>query len=177
MKGRLIAFAAVLCVALLAVSGAIAGKPDKPPKPEKPGETAKEWIAFSGDLVGGEEVEGCCPNAGPAPEYTLMLPHGLGDQGDPTYCPPGTYDGHIFMNYWGAGRDRAYLVRFRGTNEHFDYISIEIIGGTIENDRKNKVLTVTFTDDNCWVLEDGCPRAPCGELIAVVNFVLVRQEL
>jgi hypothetical protein len=177
MNSRCGAFAAVSCVALLVVSGAIAGKPDKPPKPEKPDETAKEWIAFSGDLVGGQEVEGCCPNAGPAPGYTLTLPYGLGVKGDPTYCPPGRYDGHIFMNFWGAGRDQQYLVRFRGVNEAMDSISIEITGGVIEKDRKNKVLTVTFENDNCWELLDDCPRAPCGDLIAVVNFTLVRQEL
>ena len=177
MKGRFVTFAAVLCIAFLIVSGADAVKPEKTPKPEEPDNTSTEWIAFSGDLVGGEVVEGCCPNAGPAPAYTLTLPNGLGEEGDPNYCPPGTYDGHIFMNNWGAGRDRAYLVRFRGINESLDYISIEIIGGVIENDRKNKVLTVTFEDENCWVLLDDCPRAPCGDLIAVVNFTLVRQEL
>jgi hypothetical protein len=177
MKGRLVAFVGVFCIAILVVSGANADKPDrgKPPGPTK---LEKELIVFKdGDLEGAQVVEGCCLNRGPAPEYEMTLPHGLGEPGDTTYCPSGTYTGHLFMNYWGAGRAQEFLVRFRGTNENLDYISIEIIGGEIDRNKKTKVLTVTFTNDDCWVLEDECPRAPCGEHIAYVNFTLVRTPL
>ena len=32
-----------------------------------------ELITFSGDLTGAQEVIGCCPNAGPFPDYTMTL--------------------------------------------------------------------------------------------------------
>ncbi len=70
MKGRLVAFAGIFCIASLIVSSANAGKPDKPPKADKPDKTTAECIVFTGDLAsvpGGTVVEGCCPNAGPNP--------------------------------------------------------------------------------------------------------------
>jgi len=48
-----------------------------------------------------------------------------------------------------------------------DYVAIEIIGGVIDNDKKNKLLTVTFQDEACVDLYT-------KELIAEVSFVLVR---
>ena len=65
------------------------GKPDKP---DKPGESKTEWIAFEGHLVGGQAVEGCCPNDGPFPEYTMTLLF----EGD--NFSEGTYDGQLFIN-------------------------------------------------------------------------------
>ena len=71
MKSKLVTFAAILCIASLIASGAYAK--GKPVKPEKPDNTQTEWITFTGDLMGSQEVEGCCPNAGPFPEYTMAL--------------------------------------------------------------------------------------------------------
>ena len=157
MKGRLVAFAGVVCIACLVVSVAYAGKPDKPPKPPKPDEATAEWIAFTGDLIGAQEVEGCCPNDGPFPEYGMTLGFKVRD------FSPGTYlDGQLFINRYGAGRNQEYKVQF--WNED---IAIEIIGGVIDDDKKNKVLTVTFTGDICVVMWTGDP-------IAVVTFTLIR---
>jgi len=61
-------------------------------KPTKPGKTNTEWIQFTGDLQGGQPVEGCCPNAGPFPEYTMTLLF----EGD--NFSEGTYDGQLFIN-------------------------------------------------------------------------------
>ena len=98
MKGRLVAFVGVFCIASLIVSVANAEKPDrgKPPGPTK---LETELIVFMGDLVGGEEVEGCCLNRGPAPAYTMHVPeHGLGNLENGPYYPPGAYTGHLFIN-------------------------------------------------------------------------------
>ena len=152
MKGKLIAFASILCIASLIVSGANAkGKPDKP------GDTKTELIIFAGDLVGYDDsVEGCCPNAGPFPVYGMTLVKDLGD------FRAGYYEGYLFISTYGTGRDREYKVQFWNDN-----IAIEIIGGVIVNDKKNKVLTVTFTDESCVDLNTGVD-------IAEVNFVLTR---
>jgi hypothetical protein len=154
MKGRLIAFVGIFCIAVLIVSGQ-----DAQGKPDKPGKSNTEWIAFEGDLVGGQAVVGCCPNAGPWPEYTMTLLFGAGD------FLPGTYDGQLFINYYGAGRNQKYKVQFWNNDIG---LFIEIIGGVIELDRKNNLLTVTFTEEMCVNLFTGDP-------IAVVNFTLVRR--
>jgi len=151
MKGRFVACVGICCIAILTVSGANA---DKPPKPPKPGETTAECITFTGDLIGGQQVEGCCPNAGPFPVYTMTL--ALDSLLD------GTYEGHLFINYYGAGRNRKYIVQFWN-----DGVAIEIIGGVIDNDKKNKALTVTFEDETGWDLINGIP-------IPNLSFVLVR---
>jgi hypothetical protein len=154
MKGRLVKLAGVVCIVGLIVSGAHArGRPDKP------GGSKPEWIEFTGKLDGRQIVEGCCPNAGPFPEYTLTLG---GDWGD---LPAGTYDGYLFINRYGVGRNRKYVVQFWNEDES---VAIEIIGGVINHDRQGKVLTVTFSNEVCWHLETKMP-------IAVVSFVLVRS--
>jgi hypothetical protein len=151
MKGRLKALLGI-CIAILIVSGPGAqGK-----KTDKPGETRIEWIVFDGDLSGEQEVEGCCPNAGPFPEYRMTLSFDVGDLA-------GTYDGQLFINTYGTGRNREYIVQFWN-----DEIGIEIIGGVIVYDRKNKVLTVTFEDEECVDIET-------GDHIAWVTFTLVRS--
>ena len=136
------------------------GKPDKPFKPGKP---EKDWIQFTGDLAtvpGGEVVDGCCPNAGPFPAYTMTLAFWVGD------IPPGTpIDGYLFINGYGAGRNHAYKVQF--WNDDL-YIFIEIIGGVIDNDRKNKVLTVTFENEECFEYWTGTTT--------LVTFTLVRHQ-
>ena len=87
----------------------------------------------------------------------MYFPNGLG------YIQEGTYDGHIFLNNYGVGKNRKYIVQF--WTEDFN---IEVIGGVLDNDKKNKVLTVTFTN------------APCTDFdrnfIANVSFVLVRTS-
>ena len=162
MKGKLLAFASTLCIASLMVSGANAGKPDKPPgKPDKPGNAQTEWIVLTGDLAGGQEVEGCCPNAGPFPEYTLALAKDLVFT-DGTFYPMGTYDGQVFMN---GGK-------FQFWTEEPEHICIEIYGGVEDHDRKAKVLTVTFTNVEWNVMHELEPGEahPTG----VVSFVLTR---
>ena len=157
MKGRLIAFVGIFCIAVLIVSGQ-----DAQDKPDKPVPSKAEWIAFDGDLVGGQAVVGCCPNAGPFPEYRMCLNFWVG-----TY-PPGWYDGQLFINYYGAGRNRKYIVQF--WNDALPGLAIEIIGGVIDYDKKNGVLTVTFTDELCVDLWTQAP-------IARVNFTLKRYAL
>jgi hypothetical protein len=167
MRGRLIASVGIFCMVILIVSGVDAqmkpdeqGKPDKPFKPGKPG---KELIIFTGDLSGYQVVEGCCPNAGPFPEYTMCLNFEVGGY------PAGTcYDGQLFINgyrYLAKG-ERQYKVQFwrEGTE-----VAIEIIGGVIDYDKRTKVLTVTFTEELCVDLYSGRP-------ITLVSFTLVRHE-
>ncbi len=136
------------------------GKPDKPDKPGKPGKPKTELIEFYGDLVGGQPVDGCCPNAGPFPDYRMCLNFAVGD------LPAGTYyDGKLFISGAGAGRNRYYKVQF-GTGDC--KVAIKINGGVSDYDKWNRVLTVTFTDELC---EDWCT----GQPVAVVNFTLVRR--
>jgi hypothetical protein len=174
MKGRLVAFGGVFCIAVLIVSGAYAGKPEKPDnpnKPPRPDNIAVECITFSGpDLVGRQQVEDCCPNAGPFPAYRLTLgPNGFGNH------PEGTYDGELFMNSMRVGQNRQYVVQFTGDNIFSgDHISIEIMGGDIDYNKKTKVLTVTFTHENCMCTEmcDACPIPFSNS----VEFTLVRTS-
>ncbi len=147
MKGKLIAFAGILCIASLIISGANAkGKPDKP------GKTKTEWIAFTGDLEGWAHVEGCCPNAGPNPLYTLTLPEPLVDGEGGIMYPAGTYsDGYLFMNGWSFEGESGYLVQFwHSLGENDDPLTFEIICGTTDYDRKTRVLRVTCDDEPWW---------------------------
>jgi hypothetical protein len=162
MKGKLIAFASILCIASLMVSGANADKPNTPPgKGDKPPKTNTELIVFQGALQGWAHVEGCCPNAGPSPRYTMYLPDGLRDFDNEQIYPIGTYDGELFMNGYGAGQDRdQYIVQFHACCTHVDSVDIckdslpelkfQIIGGTSVYDKKNKVLAVTVVDAPYW---------------------------
>jgi hypothetical protein len=172
MKGRRGAFVGIACIAGLIASGAYArDKPDEPDKPGKPSEPTTEYIAFSGDFLGGEAVVGCCPNAGPAPPYELTVARDLG-VGNPEHLQVSadTYSGFLFMNRYGAGRNQEYLVRFWGVSDSGNHIAIEIIGGVIDDDRKNKITTVTFEPADCVHLET-------KEFIDTVSFALVRTRL
>jgi hypothetical protein len=148
MKGKLIVFAGILCIASLMVSGANAGKPDKP------GKTKTEWIEFTGDLDGRAHVEGCCPNAGPNPLYTLTLTKDLVDDSDPpiTVYEAGTYsDGYLFMNGWRFDGESGYLVQFwHPDGGIFPALTFEIICGTTAYDRKTRVLSVTCDGEPWW---------------------------
>jgi hypothetical protein len=134
---------------------------DKPDKP--PGKVTKEWIQFTGDLSGGQEVEGCCPNAGPFPDYTMTLTRQIGT------IPADTYEGKLFLNVYGHGRpsERQYMVQF-GTGDC--YIAFKIIGGTIDFDKSTRTTTVTFTDVLCV---DWCTN----QVIDTLTFTLVRQPI
>ena len=79
--------------------GANCDPPDPHPscKPDDP--ASGELITFTGDLVGEETVEDCCPNAGPFPAYTMTL---KGPDDFPKGPFPdgiaGTHGGHIFRS-------------------------------------------------------------------------------
>ncbi len=127
----------------------------------KGGKSKTEWIGFYGeDLFGGQAVDGCCPNAGPWPAYQMYLPNGWGN------LPPGTYDGQLFINRYGAGRNRKYIVQF--WNDDIG-MGMEIIGGVIDYDKKNKVLTVTFEDATGWDYKN-------DTILPNMSFVLVRTQ-
>ena len=174
MKGRLAAFAGIFCIAILIASGAFAGKPDKPPKP---GNITKECIVFTGDLesvAGGTVVEGCCPNAGPWPAYTMTFVDIAG-------WPWGPHEGQVFMNFFGNGPDREYKVQFwtwdfdAETPGEGDYF-FQIYGGDVNYNKKTNVLTVTFTDElgTGWIYHD--ETDPTEISIPYVSFVLERTS-
>jgi hypothetical protein len=119
------------------------GKPDRPEKPAKP--SSCELITFTGDLAGSDEVEGCCPNAGPFPAYKMTLsslafPDGIS----------GEHDGNIFMNSLGRRVEGDYMVQSWWGAEPDDYF-IEIRGGELEYDKRNKVLAVTFEEESMTI--------------------------
>ena len=162
---KLFGLVAILTVALVFIGvDFIEGQmttQDKPTNP--PGKVTTEWIQFTGDLSGGQEVEGCCPNAGPFPDYTMTLTRQIGT------IPKGTYDGQLFLNVYGAGRktDRQYMVQF-GTGDCF--IAFKIIGGEIYFDKRTRTTTVTFTDVLCV---DWCTN----QVIDTLTFTLVRRPI
>jgi len=125
-----------------------------------------DQITFTGDLVGDEEVFGCCPNAGPSPEYTMDV---VSDKFPVEF--QGEHTGNIFLNGFGRSLPWAYKVQFwwGGEEEYF----IEIRGGTVHKDKRTKILTVTFTqEDTCWTWD------PNGvERIIFIDFTLIRAPL
>jgi len=114
-------------------------------------------------LYGVQEVEGCCPNAGPFPEYRLFL-------SDAENFPLGNYDGQLFMNGFRDGKNRMYKVQF--WTEGDDHICIEIYGGVPDYNKKTKVLTVTFEDVQ-WNFMHDPEKTPMG----LVSFVLTRSPI
>ena len=183
MNGKLAAFAGMLCIASLMVSGANADKPNnpgKPDKPDKPGNTKTELIVFTGDLQGWAHVAGCCPNAGPFPEYTITLPEPLVDDSvsPETVYPAGTYDGTLFTKSYGAGQVSEYIVQFHACcvdhvpciDTNLPTMTFEIIGGTVVGvgNKKDRVLTVTFVNEPYWA--DWKRGIPAG----LVSFEITR---
>jgi len=139
-----------------------------------------EWITFSGDLAGSQEVIGCCPNAGPNPEYTMTLSELV----FPEEMTGEEHHGHLFMNVFidlsehGRGKRKAmYMVKFwwgEGGDDYFYEYFIEIRGGDIESNKKTKSLTVTFENVPCYEIWKR------GELLtdtveAIVSFTLTRK--
>ena len=160
MKSKLVAFAAILCIASLIASGANAK--GKPIKPDEPANTETELVVFTEDLSGWQEVEDCCPNAGPFPQYGMTLNFPVAS------FPAGSYFyGQLFISSYRSGHDRKYKVQFWNDHDEPGHIAIEIIGGEIYKDKKTKTLTVVFTDEDCVDLHT-------KEFIATVNFTLVR---
>jgi len=136
----------LILVSLIFVSSFGLSKPKPNPKPEQ----NSELITFTGDLVGDQEVEGCCPNAGPNPEYNMTLSEVF-----PWSEMHGPHDGQLFMNSFGGKLSLkwAYKVQFwwgEGGDGYFYEYFIEIRGGDIERDRKTKILTVTFENVPCY---------------------------
>jgi hypothetical protein len=171
MKGRFVAFVGVFCIALLVVFGADAkGKPDKPGKSPRPGNITKECIVFTGALEGGEVVEGCCPNAGPFPAYTMTL--WIEDL--PLEAWGKTFEGDLFAKPVRFRENRRwverYLVQFltwdweNDTPGTGDY-SFEIFSDSddIVYDETTDVLTVTVEDGSAtvWKYYDMNDCDPC----------------
>ena len=136
------------------------GKPDKNPKGEK-----SELITFEGDFNGSQEVVNCCPNAGPNPEYTMTL-SGL----FPPEMSGREISGNIFMNRFGRNLPWAYMVQFWWT-ENNTVTFLEVRGGVVQKDKKNKVTTVTFTNEQCkiWINDVITEKV-------LVDFILTRTE-
>ncbi len=130
----------LILVSLVFVSSFGLSKPNPKPK--------GELITFTGDLEGSQIVGGCCPNAGPNPEYSMTLSEVF-----ETVFEPGTYHGHIFMNSFGRNMLWDYKVQFwwgEGGDDYFYEYFIEIRGGEAHKDKKTKILTVTFIDVPCY---------------------------
>jgi len=159
MKSKLVAFASILCIASLMASGANAGKPTNPGKGDKPPKTNTELIVFQGALQGWAHVEGCCPNAGPSPRYTMYLPDGLYDFNDEQIYEAGIYDGELFINIDGVGLNSGNnnIVQFHACCTHVDSVDecepvdlpelkFQIRGGegAEVGRKKDRVSTVTF---------------------------------
>jgi len=142
-------------------------------KPKPKPEQNSEWITFSGDLYGEQEVVGCCPNAGPWPEYTMTLSEVF-----QTVFEPGTYHGHIFMNCFGRNMLWDYIVQFwwgEGGDDYFYEYFIEIRGGEAHKDKKTKILTVTFIDVPCYEIWKRGDLLTTENLEVIVNFTLTRD--
>ena len=139
MKAERAAIVGILFIAMLVVSGENADKPEGQGKPAKPPSTSGECIVFTGDLAGKQVVEGCCPNRGPFPEYTMTLSAGILED-----IVGGVYEGNVFMNQWGPGRTRQYIVQFWTPK---DELFLEVKGGVVLEETRNK-LTVRFIPTN-----------------------------
>ena len=160
-----LALVAMLISLVFVATNVTAKKPVKPPP--DPDQTTAECIVFTGDLEtvpGSEVVEDCCPNAGPFPDYAMTLD--LKYEDGTTAYNGGPYDGKLFINNYGAGRSHGYIVQFWN-----DDICFEAIGGLIDNDKKSKVLTVSFNGEEAYFCEtDGVPIFP------LVSFTLQRTS-
>jgi len=134
----------------------------KKPKPNK--NPKSELITFTGHLEGNPETQlvfGCCPNAGPWPAYTMTLSGPL---------PAGTYEGNIFMNSTGRQSPGDYIVQFWWGEVPNNYF-IEIRGGEAINDRRNKILTVTFENAQCEIWTNDVSTDT-----VYVSFILTRAK-
>lgn len=148
-------------------------------KPDNPKKTKAECIFFTGDLLGMAKVEGCCPNAGPYPAYTMTLD--LHDEDGNAYV--GDYDGQLFMNF---AADQGYKVQFWNWDSDNETpgvgnIFFEIYGGDITYDRKSKFLHVAFSEalPTLWLYDDWDPVTGTGAIeapVLPVSFELVKTS-
>ena len=164
-------FTLLIC-GMLVATGIEAKKPVDG-KPDNPNKTKAECIVFTGDLVGMAEVEGCCPNAGPFPAYTMTL--NVKDEDGNAYYE-GPYDGQLFMNF---APDQGYKVQFWNRDKETPSAGeffFEINGGDIIYDRKTKFLKVTFKDElpTLWLYDDLCCAIEAPVL--PVSFELVKTS-
>ena len=176
MKGRVVALGVALCIVGLVASGVFAGKPEKPPgKPDNPG-TPTDLIIFEGDLAGRDIVEGCCPNAGPNPPYSMEVTRNLGSSGGPQ-IPVGIYNGHIFMNVFGTRKNQQYYVKFWGSSPSTQGLNVAfgIKGGIIHREKKSDTLTVDFMGEPLYTLDP--VTGVLDEFIDYVTFTLERTQL
>ena len=155
---------------MFVVTGLEAGKPDKD-KSDNPKKTKAECILFTEDLLGMAEVEGCCPNAGPFPAYTMTFTFDFPNE----HPLDGTYDGQLFMNF---AADQGYKVQFWNWDSDSETpgvgnIFFEIYGGDIIYDRKSNFLNVTFTDaqPTLWLYDDWDADVGSGAIVAPVDLV------
>jgi len=192
MKGRLVAFVGIFCISMLVVFGADAK--DKKGEGEGGGKgrggggkdgTKAECIVFVDNeddknwgegsegshvwLEGGQDcaIEGCCPNAGPWPQYRMTLHNLCYDSAVETEeClqDENPFSGYLFMN--GYGRNAPYegwKVQFwtcdcrnhaPGDGDFF----FQIRGGTeVPQGKKSKVSVIKFLDAEdatLWVYYD-----------------------
>jgi len=149
MPKKAICIVSVLCVSTLLFTNATAKV--KPDKPDIPDNSAVEWIIFTGDLLGEQEVEGCCPNSGPFPEYSMEFPTDGNLCTEYGYC--GTKDGYLFINNYGVGKNHQYIVQFWVEGQ----FGIEVIGGEVNVDRKTKNVEVNFKNEVCYDLDTEKP--------------------
>lgn len=56
------------------------------------------------------------------------------------------------MNCYGKGRSQEYVVQFWDAG---NLIAFEIMGGVADDDKKSKVTTVVFEDEDCVHFETG----------------------
>jgi hypothetical protein len=185
-----LALVAMLFSLVFVVTNVTAKKPVKEDKPDK---TTAECIVFWGDLEtvqGSEIVEGCCPNAGPSPAYTMTLD--LRDEEGETYVGPegetyeDEYNGQLFISGGGTGPNQSYKVQFWSWDWDNDIpdagdIFFEIIGGIVNYDRKSKVLTVSFGGEKptVWLYNYWDHETRTGAEVALVgnvSFNLLRKS-
>jgi hypothetical protein len=182
MKTRLGALVGVFLIVIFAVSVLDAGpNPDKPPKPAKPDKPnlTTECIVFTDNtedvfdhvyLEGGQEcaVVGCCPNAGPAPQYVMTLYNVCYTSafGTTEFLPEVPVLGHLFMNEFGRNAPyEGWLVQFwtcdyRARRPVGGDFFLQIRGGTGDEDKKTKVTIVEFLSEEdaiLWVYYDEDP--------------------
>ena len=169
------ALVAMLISLVFVATNVTAKKPVKPPP--DPDQTTAECIVFTGDLMGEAVVEGCCPNAGPFPEYEMTL--NLTDEDGTTVYYGIEIDGELFINNYGAGRSHGYQVQFWSWDWDTEIpvvgdICIEVIGGIIDNDKKSNVLTVSFNGEEAHF----CETDETGEVVTFpfVSFDLIRTS-
>ena len=168
MTAGRVAIVGILFIGTLVVSGANADKPQGQGKPGKPPLTSKECIVFTGEqslphLDGKGIVEGCCPNRGPYPPYTMELSNVVLEDFE------GAYDGNLFVNQYRPGRIRQYMVEFWTKDLHF-----VVVGGVVKVDTKNNlVVDFDIYNSECDEYSSGTYKGRCQN---IPTFRLVRTS-